>query len=199
MKKTLNQIVMVLGFVVLIVGTVLANLDSDIATLATFATANVAAIFAVSCIFATNSVIKNIGYSLAAFVAAYGAGMIAGLDFNDLDIGALLVAVGMLIMGVAAILYALIFVLKAFGFVKNGTSNEVKTSATLDELAHYKEMMQDKILSEEEFDSLKQKILSNAEAKAISIDDLKKWKKLLDQQIITEAEFKQIKNDIFNK
>ena len=60
-------------------------------------------------------------------------------------------------------------------------------------------MLQDKILSEEEFDSLKQKTLANAEAKAISIDDLKKWKKLLDQQIITEAEFKQIKDNIFNK
>ena len=199
MKKTLNQIVMVLGFVVVIVGTVLANLDSDIATLATFATANVAAIFAVTCIFAANSVIKNIGYAIAALLATYGVGVVSWINPDKPDIGALVVSVGMIIMGLATLLYALIFVLKAFGFVKNGAKDESKTAATLDELGRYKEMLQDKILSEDEFDSLKQKILANAEAKAISIDDLKKWKKLLDQQIITEAEFKQIKDNIFNK
>lgn len=190
---------MVLGFVVVVVGTMLSNFAVSGANLLTFATANIAAIFAVTCIFAANSVIKNIGYALASFVAAYGAGVIAWMAPNALDIGALVAAVGMLIMGVAVLLYALIFVLRAFGFVKNAVGGEDKASATLDELGRYKEMLQEKILSEDEFDSLKQKILANAEAKAISIDDLKKWKKLLDQQIITEAEFKQIKDNIFNK
>ena len=199
MKKALNQIVMVLGFVVLVIGTALANLSTAAAIPATFVTVNLAAIFAVTCIFAANNVIKNIGYALAAFVAAYGAGVIAWFVPETGDIGTLVASIGMLIMGVAVLLYALLFVLKAFGFVKNGTCEESKTAATLDELGRYKEMLQEKILSEEEFDSLKQKILATAEAKAISIDDLKKWKKLLDQQIITEAEFKQIKDNIFNK
>jgi len=199
MKKSVNQIVMVLGFIVLLVGTIIANLSSYAVCLATFGTVNLAAIFAVTCIFADNRVIKNIGYSLSSFVAAYGIGVIATQTISAIGIGGLVASIGMIIMGLAVVLYALIFVLKVFGFVKSGEKTECASTATLDELGRYKEMLQDKILSEDEFDSLKQKILANAEAKAISIDDLKKWKKLLDQQIINESEFKQIKDNIFNK
>ncbi|MBR2354651.1 MAG: SHOCT domain-containing protein [Clostridia bacterium] len=200
MKKTLNQIIMVIGFVVMVVGILVGNIQNGLATLTTFSTVVIAAVFAVTCIFASNSVIKNIGYALASLVAAYGVGAISMIDFDHVDIGALLTAIGMVLMGVAALLYALIFVLKLLGFVKSSETKEDKAiSTTLDELGRYKEMLQDKILTEEEFDDLKQKVLANADNRAISIDDLKKWKKLLDQQIITEAEFKQIKEGIFSK
>ena len=201
MKKTIHQILMVIGFAILVAGTAIVNLMTEGAALnATFTTCNLAAIFAVTCIFANNTVIKHIGYCLAAFVATMGAGVLAWIDPNNMDIGMILSAIGMLVMGVAVILYVLIFILKLFGFVKNGTPCECgATTATLDELSRYKEMLQDKILTEEEFNDLKQKTLENAQCKEISIDDLKKWKKLLDQQIITEAEFKKIKEDLFNK
>ena len=197
MKKTLNQFVMILGFIVLVIGTIMANVLTAGAAVLTFDIVNVAAIFAVTCIFASNSIVKNIGYSLAAFVASAGIGVVAWMDPINLNIGVVIAAVGMIIMGVAALLYALIYVLRAFGFVKKGTA-KVDTIA-LDELGRYKEMLQDNILSDDEFDGLKQKVLATEAAKAISIDDLKKWKKLLDQQVITEAEFKQIKENIFNK
>ena len=120
MKKALNQIVMVLGFVVTVIGTALSNLSFASAGIATFATVNLAAIFAVTCIFAGNKVIKNIGYALACFVAAYGVGILAWYDPDAGDIGALVASIGMLIMGVAVLLYALLFVLKAFGFLNYG-------------------------------------------------------------------------------
>ena len=88
----------------------------------------------------------------------------------------LIAAVGMLIMGSAVLLYTLLLILKVFGFVKNSTFDEICTSTTLDELGRYKEMLHDKILTEDEFDKLKQKVLSNAESRAVSMDDLKKWK-----------------------
>ena len=188
---------MILGFIVLVIGTIMANVLTAGASVTTFATVNVAAIFAVTCIFASNSIVKNIGYSLAAFVASAGIGVVAWMDPVNLEIGVIIAAVGMIIMGVAALLYALIYVLRAFGFVKKDTA-KVDTIA-LDELGRYKEMLQDNILSDDEFDGLKQKVLATEAAKAISIDDLKKWKKLLDQQVITEAEFKQIKEKIFSK
>ena len=197
MKKTLNQFVMILGFIVVIIGTIMANVLTSGASVTTFTTVNVAAIFAVTCIFAANSIIKNIGYGLAAFVASFGIGVVAWVDPENLNIGVVIAAFGMIIMGVAALLYALIYVLRAFGFVKKGVAKE--DTIALDELGRYKEMLQDNILSDDEFDGLKQKVLATEAAKAISIDDLKKWKKLLDQQVITEAEFKQIKENIFNK
>ena len=197
MKKTLNQFVMILGFIVVIIGTIMANVLTSGASVTTFTTVNVAAIFAVTCIFAANSIIKNIGYGLAAFVASFGIGVVAWVDPENLNIGEVIAAFGMIIMGVAALLYALIYVLRAFGFVKKGVAKE--DTIALDELGRYKEMLQDNILSDDEFDGLKQKVLATEAAKAISIDDLKKWKKLLDQQVITEAEFKQIKENIFNK
>ncbi len=200
MKKTLNQIFMVIGFVVTVIGILLANVESYGAVLATFAIPAIAAVFAVTCIFAANNVIKSIGYALASLVASYGIGVLSWIDPKNLEIGVLVSAVGMTLMGVAVLLYGLIFVLKLFGFVKSTQPKESKAlNSALEELGHYKELLQDKILTEDEFADLKQKALANSDKKAISIDDLKKWKKLLDQQIITEAEFAQIKEEIFNK
>ena len=200
MKKTFNQIFMVIGFVVMIIGILLANVENALSISGTFSTVAIAAVFAVTCIFAANNVIKSIGYALASLVASYGIGVISWIDPRNLEIGVLVTSVGMILMGVAVLLYGLIFVLKLFGFVKSNQPKESKAlNSALEELGHYKELLQDKILTEDEFVDLKQKALANSDKKAISIDDLKKWKKLLDQQIITEAEFAQIKEDIFNK
>ena len=60
-------------------------------------------------------------------------------------------------------------------------------------------MKKEEVITEEEFNGLKQRILDGNDTKATNLDDLKKWKKLLDQKVLTKEEFSKIKSDIFAK
>ena len=72
---------------------------------------------------------------------------------------------------------------------KKDLQSNLVSGGLLNELTRYKEMQDEKVLTEEEFAELKQRIMENTNNKISSVEDLKKWKKLLDQQIITEEEF----------
>ena len=197
MKKTVSQIFMLVGFVVLVLGMAIANAGS---ALVAFTNTAVMAVFAVACIFASSDVIKNIGYALAAIVAADGFAIFSAINIEDPSIGMIIASAGAWWMGLSALLYALLYVLKLFGFVFEGQNAEVaKVSPVLDEIATYKKMMMDGILTEEEYNDLKQKVLDEAQTDEIPVTELKKLKKLLDKQIITEEEFAQYKEVLFKK
>jgi hypothetical protein len=201
MKKELNKIIIILGFIIAVVGACLAVIiDNPPVPMAATAIANIAALFAVTFIFASNSIVKNIGYTLSVLLAIDSFKAIVLNETYD-SIGFLVYYIGFIVMAVGAIIYFAINFLAYCGFVKKDRqrSNENYSKNLLDELMRYKEMQQEKVLTEEEFSELKEKILENNAANTNSIDDLKKWKKLVDQQVITEDEFSKIKAEIFNK
>ena len=196
MKKELNKILMFIGFIVTVVGVIICGVSNKANFALVFTIPNLAAVFALTLIFAKNETVKNTGYALAGLVGAYGVATMAS-ENEDLMVA----AVGMILMLVAAAIYFYVICLKFFGFVKDSEISSVRSESgnLLATLEKYKEMQQEKVLSDEEFADLKQKVFAAVEHKAVSVEDLKKWKKLLDQKVITEEEFAQIKADIFNK
>ncbi len=201
MKKELNKIIIIIGFIVAVVGACLAVIiDYPPVPMAATTTANIAALLAVTFIFASNSIVKNIGYTLSVLLAIDSFKALVLNETFD-SIGFLVYYIGFVVMAVGAIIYFAVNFLAYCGFVKKDrqTASQNYNKNLLDELMRYKEMQQEKVLTDEEFSELKEKILENNAAKTNSIDDLKKWKKLVDQQVITEEEFSKIKTDIFNK
>ena len=200
MKKTFNQIFMVIGFVVMIAGILWTNIGTQGAALITFSESAIMAVFAVACVFATNPVVKIIGNGLASLVGAYGIGMTVWMDPRQLHVGSIITCIGMILMGVAVLLYGFGAIIKMFGFVRSTQPQEQKVEINaFEELAYYMELQQDKIITEEEFITLKLGALERTSNTTLSMDDLKKWKELLDRQIITEAEFAKIKKESFFK
>ena len=198
MKKEVNKIVLVIGFFVALVGTYISMLIDDITFISyIWNTTNIAIILAVTFVFSKNEIIKNIGYILALFVGATGT---FNVLFNP-ETGILVVSIGYIIMAVGALIYYVIFILKFFGFVKVGYIVKSKKGAIIDELNGYADLKKAGLITDEEFDEIKQKLFNGSNNKKdSSMDDLKKWKKLFDQQIISESEFAEIKKDfLLNK
>lgn len=200
MKKELNKLVMIIGFLIAMIGGIIAPLALETTLAAPFSVAQIGAILSVAFVFSKNGVVKNVGYALTA--AAGAAGLQVFFWAPEEDIGAFVTAVGLLIMMAAGVIYLIAQCLSFFGFVKGDSEGATERSCvngTIDMLGRYKELQQNHVLTEDEFNSLKQQLLENAGRKTHSIDDLKKWKKMLDQQVITEDEFSKIKEGIFAK
>ncbi len=200
MKKEVNKIILTLGFITSMVGLWYNAINGNLNRVVyAFEVSMLAAVLAIAFIFASNTTLKNLGYGLTALLGATGIRSIILMDGN-IYIGLLIPAIGFIIMSLSGILYLFALLFKFFGFVKkNDQQNCLVSSGLLNELARYKEMQDDKVLTEEEFSELKQRAMENTDNKISSVEDLKKWKKLLDQQIITEEEFANIKKNIFAK
>lgn len=204
MKKELNKTIIFIGFMVVVIGLVISGIVEGLVINALFLTMNfisvyLAAVLATAFVFTENGILKNIGYALIAMVGAFG---IAGVIYmSQLAIGVMVSSIGMVVMFVGAVIHFFMICLKFFGFVKVKEHNEVieKGKDILDVLSYYKDMQNEKILTEEEFEDIKKKLLNDIGDKVSSMDDLKKWKKLLDQKIINEEEFSSIKAEIFCK
>ena len=198
MKKEVNKIVLVIGFVVAIVGLWISAIAGSLQyVFNSFSVSMIAAVLAFGFIFSSNKVLKIIGYSFNALVGAQGVRTIILME-EYIRIGELVTSIGYAIMALATLIYFVAFLLAFFGFVKKYEKAEATCLYT--ELARYKELLEDGILTEEEFVELKQKALAGQDAKeAPAMDDLKKWKKMLDQQIISEDEFASIKKNILVK
>ena len=199
MKKEFNKIVLFVGFLTVLVG-IWISVFTSLVFEGLSATA-LAVILSFAFVNSSNKVLKTVGYSISAVLGAIGVNAIFTMFIEGyIDIGAFVLAVGMVIMAFAALVYLFVFVLNYFGFVKKGQKEASKESVCLwNELIRFKEMQEDGILTSDEFSDLKQKAMDSAETVAPSMDDLKKWKKLLDQQVITEEEFASIKKNIFAK
>lgn len=195
MKKKISQIIMFIGVIVAFLGMILdplviaaSNTEALALLVTTISLKSIAMVLAVAFIFTKNNVLINIGYGLGALVGIYGLVDVICNAFYIAD-------VGFIIMLLAAILYAIFLIVSFFGYVKGeGETAAAKTDVT-SALNSYKDMQNNEIITEEEYEALKSKVLSSV--KVDTVNDLKKWKKLLDQKIITEEEFAAIKANIF--
>ena len=191
MKKEVNKIVMAIGFVLVVLGTIIMGIETVTAVQAIFSYAILASVFATTFIFSKNGVVKNVGYALGALSGAYGIATISNLS-KGAGAGLIIMSVGMIFMLLASIFYFFVLALCFFGFVKGNTTKTGQEELT-NILIRYKELQQEKVLTEEEYEELKRKILEATKEKDFCFDDLKKWKKMLDQQVITEEEFATMK------
>ena len=193
MKKEVNKIIAFLGFLAALTGIWFSAFSA-----LTFGGVNmtvIALILAFAFVNASNNVLKIIGYSLNVCLGAIGMSNLVRLPY--VDVGTLVMAIGMLIMTLATVIYFFVFLLGYFGFVKQKDKKSSEAPSLWSELNRYKEMEEDGILTAEEFSDLKQKAMDGADTTVPTMDDLKKWKKLLDQQVITAEEFASIKKNIF--
>ena len=193
MKKEVNKIVSFLGFLTALAGIWISAFSAI--SFGGFDLTVIALILALAFVNASNNVLKIIGYSLNACLGAIGLGTLIRIPY--LDIGTRVMAIGMLIMTLATIIYFFVFLLGYFGFVKQKDKKAEEGSSLWNELNRYKELQEEGILTAEEFADLKQKAMDGADTSVPTMDDLKKWKKLLDQQVITAEEFASIKKNIF--
>lgn len=194
MKKEVNKIVLFIGFLTAIAGIWISAFSAgnfggmDITV--------IALVLALAFVNASANVLKIIGYSLNVLLGAIG--LSALIKMPRMDIGTIVIAIGLLIMTLATVIYFFVFLLGYFGFVKQKGKKASEAPSLWNELNRYKEMQEDGILTDDEFSDLKQKAMDGADASVPTMDDLKKWKKLLDQQVITAEEFASIKKNIFS-
>lgn len=192
MKKFFTQILTALGFLLIIVGVIIRGTADILVSL--FSLPFIAAALATALVFAKNTTVRNAGYAISAIVGTYGVILLMNSEDST---GLLVISIGMIVMLVPAVIYAIIEFFSWLGFTRK------KNAATANDLAavlnQYKALETEKILSAEEFEELKAKTLKGTNAEASSVEDLKKWKKLFDQQIITEEEFSNLKAKVFNK
>ena len=193
MKKFFTQVLTAIGFAIIIIGAIIRGNNDMILTL--FSTPIIAATLATVFVFAKNTTVKNAGYAISALVGVYG--LISVLS-DIYSIGMLIISIGMLLMLIPTVIYAIIEFFSWLGFTrKNATTTNVNDLASV--LNQYKALETEKILSAEEFEELKSRTLKGTNTDTSSVEDLKKWKKLLDQQIITDEEFSNLKSRVFNK
>jgi len=200
MKKTLSQIIAVIGMLIAIVGIFLDAMELEMPAYA-FSIMDLSfavAIASLVLIFSKKEGAVSLGYLImvVAGVAAitrilYPDEMFAYYEFFSF------IDVGFAVMAVAALLYYSVKLLTLLGFVKKGkatTSEDV-----LSVLNKYKEMEKESIITAEEFEELKTKTLKVANKNVGDLEELKKWKKLVDQKVITEEEFAAMKGELFGK
>ncbi len=209
MKKTATQVIMVIGALIAVIGIIVDAIlsGSPIIAFSIVDLSAVAAVLAIAFVFGKKELLVTIGYLLAAIIGAcaltalmtptkividsyYGQTYYYSYNLS-------VTGIGFIVMGVAALIYFFVKMLKCFGFVRTGKNAE--TGDVVAVLNKYKEMETEKIITEEEFESLKGKILKGADKEVSSVEDLKKWKKLFDQKVITEEEFSSVKSKIFAK
>ncbi len=190
MKDKIKKIITFIGFIVVIIAAIMLGLEGVSTSLMSVALPSV---FAICFIFANNSTLKNFGYAISAVNLAVG---VASLESDK----TMILAVGLIIMSLASVLYFIEIVFGFFGYVLNRSKGRAKCDTACDdfgEIEKYAQMYAEGILNEEEYTSLKAKVLSiETSNKQSSIDDLKKWKKLFDKKLISEEEYSSIKTKI---
>lgn len=190
MKDKIKKIITFIGFTVVIIAAIMLGLEGVGASLMSIALPSV---FAICFIFANNSTLKNFGYAISAVNLAVG---VASLESDE----TMILAVGLIIMSLASVLYFIEIVFGFFGYVLNRSKGRAKCDTACDdfgEIEKYAQMYAEGILNEEEYTSLKAKVLSiETSNKQSSIDDLKKWKKLFDKKLISDEEYSSIKTKI---
>ncbi len=195
MKKFFTQILAAIGFAVSLIGVFLSFKNA--ALIVAFSSIYfIGAGMATAFVFAKNETVKNMGYVLCATAGTFGAVTLLN-EISGGSIGMIVFSIGLIIMLIPALIYAIIQFFSWCGFTRRNAKAAADDIATV--LNRYKSLEKEEILSAEEFEALKGSVLDNSGSAVSCVDDLKKWKKLLDQGIINEEEFSKLKAQVFQK
>ncbi|MBO7149584.1 MAG: SHOCT domain-containing protein [Clostridia bacterium] len=207
MKNKIKKILAFIGFTVVVIAAIISMMsivlpidleyiDSTLLTVLEIGwgvlLALLPAVFAVCFIFSENKTLNNFGYAISAL--NLGLGLFYMFYYETI------LAVGLIIMSLASVLYFVEIVFAFFGYVLNktkGCDSCEESSSDFSEVEKYSQMLADGIITEEEYASLKSKIFALGKKKgSSSVEDLKKWKKLFDKNLISNEEFASIKAKI---
>lgn len=190
MKKELNKIIIFIGIVIVAVGNIIESISTyNGVTGSLLLLVGIGGCF----IFAKNDTLKNVGYIICAFCG------ICGLNYLvNIVSGGVVKAGGSIVILVGVLLYYLKVVLAFFGFSAKSNTDFCSENIVAS-LVKLKEMHSENVLSEEEYNLLKNNALESSVSGKTSLEDFKKWKKLLDQKVITEEEFAALKAKVFGK
>lgn len=190
MKDKIKKVIAFIGFAIIVLAAILSVMDKK--TVPIEAMSVLPAIFSICFIFSNNATLKNFGYAFAA--VELGTGIVA-IDQET----TVLFGIGLTLMGVASIVYFIEIIFGFFGFVikkAKGVCPDCPEDDSFTSVEKYAQMLEEGIITESEFESLKAKIFAVDKKKADSIEDLKKWKKLFDKNVISEEEYSSIKSKI---
>jgi hypothetical protein len=205
MKKTVSQVVMIIGALVAIIGILIDCFNYGAMEFGFGDLTTVAAVVAVAFVFSKKDSLVYVGFLIAAILGAYSIPQISSSipmpdGYGDVYFVyyTSVARIGLSVMALSSIMFYFVELLKAFGWVKS-SAKSAEAGDVMIVLNKYKDMEKENIITAEEFDALKSKILKGAEKEVTSVEDLKKWKKLFDQKVITEEEFANVKGKIFSK
>ena len=193
MKDKVKKILVFIGFMLIAVGAIISGLGS---TISLTSLGYLGGVFVICFINSNNKTLVNFGYAIAGIGIADG---VVAITMKNAKIADILGGAGMILMGVAALLYAIGIVCRFFGVTRTKKGYKNNEMSTIEEIETYAEMKKDGILTEEEFVEMKNKVFKVEETTKSNIEDLKKWKKLFDQKVITEEEFSSVKAEVLKK
>lgn len=194
MKRSVRTVILFLGFLVCMLGFVLDRVLFPRYEIFDYALSFVPLfIFPVIFVFCKKEALVNAGYVLAGLV-----GIQAVCDVIATET-VYVAYIGEILMLLAALIQLGDIVLKFFGFSKSKQEKKIAANVDqdlMDKILEYKALAAEEVISTEEFESLKGKLLGTQKETRGSLGDLKKWKKLLDQGVLTQEEFSKIKVSI---
>ncbi len=192
MKKFFTQTLPTVALAIALVGLFVLSLDDFVsASLAFVALPIIAAVLAAAFVGAKTNTLQKVGYLILLAEGAYGFSyLLELLNQKKPDVGAVIYAVGLLLMLVPPVFQFLTYC----GFTRkigNTTPNILAT------LTQYKEMEKEGIITAAEMESLKKDLFGKeTNPQSASVKELKKWKDLLDQEVISAEEFAEIKKQM---
>ncbi len=188
MKKNINQIIIVFGLVVFLVGTLIACLSEFYGLIPSSTYLSVYPILIIAFSFAKSKTLNYAGYTINAISGLNALAVIITYGEID-DFSLLLPYVGLLIMMLASLVFILGLALNYFGFVKAGKSPE-SSNNKIELLRLYAELNKDEIITDEEFADVKSSVIKgNLKETVEKLNQIKELKKLFDEQVITKDEF----------
>ncbi|MDE6241100.1 MAG: SHOCT domain-containing protein [Anaeroplasmataceae bacterium] len=196
MERKMMKTLAVIGFLVALLQLILAkDLDATVILSETI----IVQLLAVCFIFAENKTVARVGYALLG-VAGVGflAGFIASPKISGItDILSLIIVVLYLISSVS---FLVVSTLQYFGFKKETLQKIVHPSSkdNFSSLVEWKELLDSKAITEEEYTKVKSDILLGKRVK-ISVEEIKNYKQLVDSNIITVADFESVKKKLFTE
>ena len=190
MKKSINNIILTIGFILYVVGIILYNTSENIGSMySEFALYSICAILIMAFSFAKSKALNICGYTISTIAGVDALGyIIAASDVKEPDFTLMIFAFGIIIMMVPAIIYLINSILKSLGFTKIGSQTTSDSKIAL--LRLYAEINKDGIISDEEFASKKALVIKgNSKDNKEELEQLTQLKRLYDEQVITKEEF----------
>lgn len=199
MKKNFNLSLLVIGFIVYVICSIIARTSQEYYVMLGYAKdvlAGYSVIFDIAIIMmlafclTKSKTLNYVGYAIGAIIGVFSIEALVCLGETDInEFSLLLPYFGSLVMTFTSVLFFVGLCLKFFGFVKSN-QKEQSSDSKIELLRLYAELSKDELISEEDFAIVKSNIISgdlkNSKEKLVELGNLKK---LYDEQIITKEEF----------
>ena len=188
MKKNVKQIILVIGLLTYLVGTLIASMSEDYGLIAVNSYLALYPILTIAFCFAQSKALNATGYTINAIAGMNALTIIISAGDVE-DVTLLLPYIGLIIMFVASFCYLVPAILKFFGFVKAGKSQKT-SNEKIELLRLYAELNSNEIITDDEFATIKTNVIKgNVKDNTEKLNQIKELKKLFDEQVITKEEF----------